>query len=71
MNPGAVTYQREPGWCDGCRAVVTHLRAVREADGWHADWTCAAFASSGAHVPGGAAWAALVRECDDGEGEGA
>jgi len=48
---GAVGYQREEHWCDGCRRVVPHLRAVRAADNWHSDWTCCALASTGEHAP--------------------
>lgn len=47
---GAVRYQRERAWCAGCGAVVAHLRAVRVADGWHADWTCSALATTGGHA---------------------
>ena len=52
MTDGAASYQRESAWCDGCARSVPHLRAVRLADGWHGDWTCAALASTGAHARG-------------------
>lgn len=59
MSAGAVLYQRQRAWCEGCRAVVAHLRAVRVADGWHADWTCSALAMTGGHAPRSAAYVAL------------
>ena len=41
MSAGAVAWHHEHRYCDVCRKVTDHVRAVRQGgDWWVSDWSC-------------------------------
>ena len=76
MTRGAVEFQRQGIWCDGCGRVVPKVRAVRREDGWHSDWECVHVVTGHGHQaatadpdsgalrsPPTIEWEELVAEC--------